>query len=66
MQGADLETGGRPEEAHLLESQGIWETSRGDGKEGAESFMQKRKAEFKGTMEDLEKFTFWPWWRHLM
>lgn len=53
---------GSPEEAHLLESQGIWETSRLDGMEGAKSFLEKRKAEFPGKMEDLEKFAFWPWW----
>ena len=52
-----------PEDAHLLESQGIWETSRLDGIEGVQSFMQKRKPNFPGTMKHLEKFAFWPWWR---
>lgn len=51
-----------PEEAHLLESQGIWETSRLDGVEGIKSFMEKRRAQFKGTMHDLERFAHWPWW----
>ncbi|CDS02292.1 hypothetical protein [Sporisorium scitamineum] len=52
-----------PEDAHLLESQGIWETSRLDGLEGARSFLEKRKPEFPGKMSDLERFAFWPWWR---
>ncbi|SAM82799.1 related to enoyl-CoA hydratase [Ustilago bromivora] len=52
-----------PEDAHLLESQGIWETARLDGGEGANSFLEKRQARFQGKMKDLDKFAFWPWWR---
>jgi enoyl-CoA hydratase/carnithine racemase len=52
-----------PEDAHLLESQGIWETSRLDGLEGAKSFLEKRKPDFPGTMADLDRFAFWPWWK---
>jgi enoyl-CoA hydratase/carnithine racemase len=51
-----------PEAAHLLESQGIWETSNLDGIEGIQSFLEKRKPQFKGTMAHLERFAFWPWW----
>ncbi|SNX85073.1 related to enoyl-CoA hydratase [Melanopsichium pennsylvanicum] len=52
-----------PEDAHLLESQAIWQTSRLDGDEGVKSFMEKRKPSFKASIKDLERFSFWPWWR---
>lgn len=51
-----------PEEAHLLESQGIWETSQKDAFEGIKSFLEKRPPKFEGTVSDLERFAFYPWW----
>ncbi|PWN50601.1 ClpP/crotonase [Violaceomyces palustris] len=51
-----------PEETHLIESQGIYETSRVDANEGIKSFFEKRKPRFQGTVQDLERFGFYPWW----
>lgn len=50
------------EATHLLDSKILFELFNGeDKKEGIDAFMQKRKAEFKGTMEKNAP-SVWPWW----
>jgi enoyl-CoA hydratase/carnithine racemase len=52
---------GGAEETHLLDSKVLFELFEGrDKKEGVESFLQKRKADFKGTMAE-DKPSVWPW-----
>ncbi|KAI9899025.1 hypothetical protein N3K66_005486 [Trichothecium roseum] len=54
-----------PEEAHLLESKLFWDLFRGrDTKEGIDSFMQKRRPDFKGTIDE-DAPTHYPWWQAL-
>lgn len=54
---------GSAEETHLLDSKVLFELFEGrDKKEGVDSFLQKRKAEFTGTMEK-DKPSVWPWWK---
>lgn len=54
-----------PEEAHLLESKLFFDLYNGrDAKEGVASFMEKRKPDFKSTMEE-DGPTFLPWWKPL-
>jgi hypothetical protein len=54
---------GDPEATHLLDSKAIYATSSAaDAKEGVESFLQKRKAQFTGKLSDMDKFGFYPWW----
>jgi enoyl-CoA hydratase/carnithine racemase len=57
--------GNSPEEAHLLESKLFYDLSRGsDSKEGIASFMDKRPANFQGTIEkDAPKA--YPWWKEV-
>ncbi|KAK7402622.1 hypothetical protein QQX98_011634 [Neonectria punicea] len=51
-----------PEETHILDSRIFLSTiGTKDNVEGIESFMQKRKPEFSGTV-DAREFPFWPWW----
>lgn len=53
---------GTAEEAHLLDSRIIYELfSTPDNKEGVKSFLEKRKVEFKGTMERDAPMAY-PWW----
>lgn len=58
MLGAD-----HPMEAHKIDSRGIYNLGKGaDVKEGVESFLEKRPAEFKSKVsQDLPDF--FPWWR---
>lgn len=50
------------EATHLLDSKILLELFNGeDKKEGIDSFLQKGKAEFKGTMERNAP-SVWPWW----
>ncbi|MEM7004171.1 MAG: crotonase/enoyl-CoA hydratase family protein [Pseudomonadota bacterium] len=57
MLGAD-----HPMEAHKIDSRGIYHRGRGaDAKEGVESFLEKRPAEFSERVsEDMPEF--FPWW----
>ncbi len=51
-----------PEATHLVDSQAIAATSKGDALEGVESFMQKRPPAFPGRVRDLDRMPFYPWW----
>lgn len=54
---------GNPEETHLLDSKILKEMFQGkDKEEGIDAFLQKRPANFKGTMEKDAPST-WPWWK---
>jgi enoyl-CoA hydratase/carnithine racemase len=51
------------EEAHLLDSKILVELfQKGDRDEGVNSFLEKRQANFTGTMKENAPST-WPWWK---
>jgi enoyl-CoA hydratase/carnithine racemase len=53
---------GTAEQTHLLDSKILLELFDGkDKKEGIDSFLQKRSAEFKGNMQHNAP-SVWPWW----
>ncbi|KAF2476024.1 ClpP/crotonase [Lindgomyces ingoldianus] len=53
---------GSAEGTHLLDSRILFELFQsGDNKEGVQSFMEKRPAKFKGTMENTNVSAY-PWW----
>lgn len=51
-----------PEETHKLDSKAfLYMVGSADNTEGVKSFMEKRKAEFRGQLKSGD-FPFWPWW----
>jgi len=49
-----------PLEAHRIDSLGMFYTSIGDGKEGVQSFLEKRDPQYTGKASQMPPF--YPWW----
>lgn len=49
-----------PLEAHRIDSLAMFYTSIGDGKEGVQSFLEKRNPAFTGSVNEMPPF--YPWW----
>lgn len=49
-----------PVEAHKVDSLAMFYTSIGDGKEGVESFLEKREPNFRSRASEMPPF--YPWW----
>ncbi|MGI1680214.1 MAG: crotonase/enoyl-CoA hydratase family protein [Cellvibrionaceae bacterium] len=51
-----------PREAHKVDSLAMFYTSIADGKEGVNSFLEKRDPEFNSSASDMP--AFYPWWEN--
>lgn len=51
-----------PLDAHRIESLGVFYTSIGDGKEGVQSFLEKRAPRFTSRASEMPA-AIYPWWR---